>query len=73
VLLISWTLSHICVFEFIRAEGGVKSMENIGGGGQGIQFWEFVLYIRTIHAGFLGNRKRKERGEGSERKVSSRV
>jgi hypothetical protein len=70
VLLISWTLSHICLFEFIRAEGGVKSMENIGGG-QGIQVWEFVLC--TIHAGFLGNRTRKERGKGSERKVSSRV
>jgi hypothetical protein len=34
MLFISWTLLQICLFEFIRVEGGVKLMKHVGGGGE---------------------------------------
>jgi hypothetical protein len=39
MLFISGTLSQICLFEFIRVEGGVKFMEHFKGA-QAIKVWE---------------------------------
>jgi hypothetical protein len=45
MLLISWTSGQICLFEFIRVEGGVKFMKHSkgGGGGQAMKVWEPVV------------------------------
>jgi hypothetical protein len=33
MLLISWTSSQICLFEYIRVEGGMKFIKQFKGGG----------------------------------------
>jgi hypothetical protein len=41
MLLIRLTLCRICLFEFIRVEGGVKFIKHFGGGGaQAVKVWE---------------------------------
>jgi hypothetical protein len=32
MLVVSWTLCQICLFEFIRVDGGVKYMKHFKGG-----------------------------------------
>jgi hypothetical protein len=43
MLFISWTLCEICLFEFIRVEGGVKFMKLFGGEGGYKSFRTFGL------------------------------
>jgi hypothetical protein len=43
MLFISWTLCQICLFEFIRVQGGVKFMKHFKGA-QATKVWEPVHY-----------------------------
>jgi hypothetical protein len=44
MLFISWTSYPVCLFEFIRVEGGVNFMKLIRGEGHAMKVWEPFVY-----------------------------